>query len=73
MIEFEDRLFTGDFIFDGAVGRSDFPASDAADMRASIERFMHEFTGDRPLYPGHGPATDIGQAHQFLPAFLRMI
>ncbi len=73
MIEFDDRLFTGDFIFDGAVGRSDFPTSDPQKMRESIERFMREYSDDRPLYPGHGPATSVQKAHQFLPTFLRMI
>ena len=73
MIEFEEMIFTGDFIFDGAVGRSDFPASNPAHMRHSIERFMREYTTPKTLYPGHGPQTDALAAAQFLPRFIQML
>jgi glyoxylase-like metal-dependent hydrolase (beta-lactamase superfamily II) len=71
MIEFEDRIFSGDFIFDDTIGRYDFPASSPRDMKRSLERFMSLYADDnRPLYPGHGKPTDIQNARKFLPAFI---
>ncbi|MDR0665369.1 MAG: MBL fold metallo-hydrolase [Helicobacteraceae bacterium] len=72
MIEFSDRLFSGDFIFDGCVGRYDFPGSSPTDMKRSLERFM-AFYGDkddRPMYAGHGKPTSIQRARAFVPEFI---
>ncbi|MGM0520072.1 MAG: MBL fold metallo-hydrolase, partial [Campylobacterota bacterium] len=36
-IQFDEHLFTGDFIFKGSIGRFDFPTSDAKKMKESIK------------------------------------
>ncbi|MDQ3991755.1 MAG: MBL fold metallo-hydrolase [Actinomycetota bacterium] len=52
-------LFSGDLVFRGAIGRSDFPNSSDADMRASLRRFL-ELPDELSVYPGHGPQTTVG-------------
>lgn len=57
---FENDIFDGDFIFQGTVGRMDFPTGSEADMRASIEEFIEMFGDhDYNLYPGHGDITSL--------------
>ena len=63
MIEIEDAMFSGDFIFERSIGRTDFPYSSPADMRKSLEKFkLLDF--DKTLYPGHGGTTTIKQEQQ---------
>jgi glyoxylase-like metal-dependent hydrolase (beta-lactamase superfamily II) len=52
-------LFSGDLVFRGSIGRSDFPNSDPAAMDASLRRFL-ELPDELPVYPGHGPETTVG-------------
>lgn len=49
---------TGDVLFAGAIGRTDFPGSDAAAMTRSLRRLAALDPATRVL-PGHGPATTI--------------
>lgn len=49
-------LFTGDMLFAGSIGRTDFPGSSVTDMRSSIE-LLKGLDGTYEVYPGHGPAT----------------
>jgi len=53
-------VLSGDLVFAGSIGRSDFPNSSAADMRRSLERFL-ELPDDLPIWPGHGPQTTVGR------------
>jgi hydroxyacylglutathione hydrolase len=53
-------LFSGDLIFAGAIGRSDFPYSDPEAMQESLRRFLTLPDGLRTL-PGHGPETTVGR------------
>lgn len=57
-IEIENNLFSGDFIFNGSIGRCDFPYSDPEQMIESLEKVL---SWDRNLriYPGHGPSTTL--------------
>ena len=45
-------LFTGDLVFKGGIGRTDFPGGDSKAMRDSIERISRLDT--ELLLPGHG-------------------
>lgn len=49
-------LFTGDMLFAGSVGRTDFPGSSVDSMRSSIE-LLKGIEIPYEVYPGHGPAT----------------
>lgn len=53
-------VFSGDLVFAGAIGRSDFSNSDPAAMRASLQRFL-TLPDDLPVQPGHGPDTTVGR------------
>jgi hydroxyacylglutathione hydrolase len=60
---------SGDLVFAGAVGRSDFPNSDPAAMRASLQRFL-TLADALHVLPGHGPDTTVGDERASNP-FLR--
>ncbi|MEN8303304.1 MAG: MBL fold metallo-hydrolase [Campylobacterota bacterium] len=64
MIEIGDAMFSGDFIFEKSIGRTDFPYSSAEDMKKSLERFKL-LNFDKTLYPGHGGTTTIKQEQQY--------
>jgi len=53
-------VFSGDLVFAGSIGRSDFANSDPAQMRRSLARFLTLPDGLRVL-PGHGPETTVGR------------
>ncbi|QOY55574.1 MBL fold metallo-hydrolase [Candidatus Sulfurimonas marisnigri] len=63
-IEIGDAMFSGDFIFERSIGRTDFPYSSPDDMRASLERFK-KLDYDKTIYPGHGNTTTIKQEQQY--------
>jgi len=71
-IEIEDYMFSGDFIFDGSIGRVDFPYSDAKKMKESIKKFL-KIDYDKKILPGHGPMTTIKKAKEFLPMWLEYL
>ncbi len=54
-----DFVFTGDLVFRGAIGRSDFPNSSSEAMEASLRRFL-ALPDPMAAYPGHGPETTVG-------------
>ena len=64
MIEIEDAMFSGDFIFERSIGRTDFPYSSPQDMKKSLQKFK-ELDFDKTLYPGHGGTTTIKQEQKY--------
>ena len=57
----EQRVcFTGDTLFAGGIGRSDFPGGDGEQLLDSIRNRLLTLDDDTKLYPGHGPATTVG-------------
>ncbi len=63
-IEIEDAMFSGDFIFERSIGRTDFPYSSPQDMKESLKRFK-TLPYDKTIYPGHGGTTTIKQEQQY--------
>jgi glyoxylase-like metal-dependent hydrolase (beta-lactamase superfamily II) len=59
-IDAEAVLFSGDLVFAGSIGRSDFANSDPKAMRASLERFL-TLSDEIRVLPGHGPETTVGR------------
>ena len=58
IIELEDCIFSGDFVFRRSIGRFDFPYSDKEDMRESLQRFRDlPRAKDKIIYAGHGEST----------------
>jgi glyoxylase-like metal-dependent hydrolase (beta-lactamase superfamily II) len=64
-------VLSGDLVFAGSIGRSDFPNSSTADMQRSLRRFL-ELPDGSPVWPGHGPETTVGRERATNP-FLRGI
>ncbi|NLD22330.1 MAG: MBL fold metallo-hydrolase [Bacteroidales bacterium] len=60
MEEKEKLLFTGDTLFCGSVGRSDFEGSNPVSLEKSLAR-LSQLDGDLKVYPGHGVSTTIRQ------------
>ena len=62
-------VFTGDTLFAGSVGRTDFPGGDhGALVRGVVEKIFP--LGDHlRIYPGHGPVSTIGQERAANPFF----
>lgn len=61
-------LFSGDLLFAGNVGRVDLPGGDARQMEASLARAA-ELPPATRVFPGHGPATTIGEELRWLRGF----
>ncbi len=53
-----DMLFTGDTLFKGTVGRTDFPGSSYVEMLESLTK-LKELSGDYKVFPGHEGATTL--------------
>lgn len=56
----EGALFSGDLLFKGNIGRTDLPGSDPAAMAESLSRIASSLPANTRVYPGHGPATTVG-------------
>jgi glyoxylase-like metal-dependent hydrolase (beta-lactamase superfamily II) len=55
------RVFGGDVLFRGSVGRTDFPGGSAEQLFDGIRRKLFTLPPDTVVYPGHGPVTTVGQ------------
>ncbi len=53
-------VLSGDTLFTGSVGRTDFPGGDYATLERSIRERLLTLPDVTRVYPGHGPATTIG-------------
>ena len=51
-------LFTGDTLFLGSIGRTDFPTGDISKMRASLKK-LSALDGDMPVFAGHEDETTL--------------
>ncbi|MCA9291711.1 MAG: MBL fold metallo-hydrolase [Phycisphaerales bacterium] len=54
------QAIVGDTLFAGSIGRTDFPTSDPAAMRRSLQTVLLAMPDETRIHPGHGPATTIG-------------
>ncbi len=55
------HLVAGDVLFQGSVGRTDFPDGDFQTLRQSIHTQLFVLPDEAIVYPGHGPTTTIGE------------
>ena len=54
----ENVLFSGDTLFAGSYGRTDFPGGSSRDMAASLKR-LSSLPPETRVLPGHGPSSTI--------------
>ncbi len=60
----EDILFTGDTLFCGSMGRTDFAGGSAVRMKCSLNR-LKSMDRELQIYPGHGEITDLGREKSY--------
>lgn len=66
----------GDALFQGSVGRVDFPGGDAATLLASINAQLLTLPDDTVILSGHGPETTVGRertTNPFLTGAYRLV
>ena len=59
--EADGCLFSGDVLFAGSVGRTDLPGADWSRLVESLRLLVETYPPETVVYPGHGPATTLGQ------------
>lgn len=60
-------IFSGDTLFYGSIGRTDFPGGSYETLIKSIKNKLMVFPDETVVYPGHGPATSIAFERQYNP------
>lgn len=60
-------VFVGDLVFQGSVGRTDLPGASWAELTASIQTQILTLPDATVLFPGHGPATTVGEERSHNP------
>lgn len=66
-VEEESIIFTGDTLFAGCIGRTDFPTGNGPTLVKSIREKLFTLPGDTIVYPGHMDATTISHELQHNP------
>ena len=57
----EGKVFVGDVLFAGSVGRTDLPGGSTDQLLDSITNKLLTLGDDVEVYSGHGPTTTIGR------------
>jgi hydroxyacylglutathione hydrolase len=57
----DKMIFTGDALFCGSIGRTDFPGSSYQQLIDSIKSKLLNKEDDFIVHPGHGPSSTIGE------------
>jgi hydroxyacylglutathione hydrolase len=66
----EDVLFSGDLVFAGSIGRTDFPRGSTEQMMRSLVESVLPLEDSTLILSGHGPDTTVGRERETNP-FLR--
>lgn len=67
----QNEIFTGDTLFAGSIGRTDFPESSEKDMTQSLKKLAR--LPDRlAVFPGHGPTTTMGEEKRSNPFLIAL-
>ena len=59
--------FVGDALFNGGIGRTDLPGGDFAELERSLRTQIYTLPPATVVYPGHGPATTVGEEKSLNP------
>ena len=63
----EQGLFSGDTLFAGSIGRTDFPGGSMSQLLQSIKEKIMVLNDDIVVYPGHESNTTIGRERRTNP------
>lgn len=61
------RIFSGDTLFQGSIGRTDLWGGSFDDILRSIQTTLLRFPDETSVFPGHGPPTTIGEEREYNP------
>jgi hydroxyacylglutathione hydrolase len=61
----ENILFTGDTLFEGSVGRTDFPGGNYSELMKSISEKLMTLDNSLAVYPGHGGKSTLEEERRF--------
>jgi hydroxyacylglutathione hydrolase len=61
------KLFSGDTLFKGSIGRTDLWGGDYHQILASIRNKLLPLSDETPVFPGHGPSTTLGEERESNP------
>ena len=61
----ENLLLSGDTLFYRSIGRTDLFGGNYEQLLQSIKQELLPLPAETKVYPGHGPATTIGEERQF--------
>ena len=62
-------VFTGDTLFYGSIGRTDFPGGNYNGLIEGVRKKIFPLGDDIRVYPGHGPASTVGRERRNNPFF----
>lgn len=62
----DDIMLSGDTLFKGTVGRTDFPGGSFSEMEASL-RLLKALEGDFKVYPGHDVSSSLEFERRYNP------
>jgi glyoxylase-like metal-dependent hydrolase (beta-lactamase superfamily II) len=65
----DDVVFVGDTLFQGSIGRTDFPGGDYQTLINSVREKLFVLNESTKVYCGHNFMTTIGQEKKFNPFF----
>ena len=57
-IKIDNNMLTGDTLFAGSIGRTDFYGGDYKKMQKSLKK-LEKYDNDVMIYPGHGPSSNL--------------
>lgn len=61
----EKKMFVGDFMFKGGIGRTDLEDADEDEMIKSLNK-IKKYPDDIIIYPGHGDTTKLGYEKNYI-------
>ncbi len=65
----QDRIFCGDTLFTGSIGRTDLPGGSHEQLTSKISEHILILPSETVTYPGHGPSSTIAQETASNPYF----
>jgi hydroxyacylglutathione hydrolase len=68
----EPIMLSGDLLFAGSVGRTDFPRGSMSEQNDSLRRVVLPLDDQTTVHPGHGPDTTVGRERSTNP-FVRAL
>lgn len=57
----DNKLFSGDTLFAGGIGRTDLAGGNLKELQKSIKDKILTLPDEVVVYPGHGPSTTVGK------------